>query len=139
MVSGCAASHGTAASGPPACESIDTFAEQLVDVGTTYDDELSYSPAELAEWVDVVVRGELTGEVQDQPASSDADDVDYEIRVDQVLAGESPDESDTVVISVPYNPHHADARAYPSAVTPGCRSWCSPMPRHMHRAGSRRR
>ena len=39
------------------------LAEQLVDIGTIHDDELSHSPAELAEWVDVTVRGGLTDEV----------------------------------------------------------------------------
>lgn len=120
-MSGCAASNGSAASGPPSCASIESFAEQLVDVGITYDYEPSSSPAELAEWVDVVIRGELTGEVEDQPASSETGDpyVGYEIAVDEVLAGEVADEPDTVVVSVPYNPSHADARAYANAATSG--------------------
>jgi hypothetical protein len=78
IVSGCAATDGAAtsggatASGPPSCASIETFAAQLVDTGIAYDYEPSSSPAELAEWVDVVVVGELTGVVQDQAATSEA-------------------------------------------------------------------
>ncbi len=120
MVSGCATAGDAAASGPPSCASIESFAAQLVDTGITYDYEPSSSPAELAEWVDVVVLGELTGEVQDQPASSDAGDpyVGYEIAVDEILAGDVAGQR-TVVVSVPYNPYHADARAYAGAVTSG--------------------
>lgn len=120
-MSGCAASDGAAASGPPSCASIQSFAEQLVDIGITYDYEPSHSPAELAERVDVVVRGELTGEVKAQPAPSEANDayVGYEITVDEVLAGEAPDGSGTVVVSLLYNPHHADARDYANAAAPG--------------------
>jgi hypothetical protein len=121
IAAGCAAPSGVAAPGPPSCPSIETFAAQLVDVGITYDYEPSRSPAELAERVDVVVRGELTGEVIDQPRASDADDpyVGYEIMVDEVLAGEIADGSDTVVVSVPYNPFHTDARAFDNAARPG--------------------
>jgi hypothetical protein len=121
MVSGCATAGGATASGPPSCAVIESFAEQLVDTGITYDYEPSSSPVELAEWVDVVVLGKLTGEVQDQPASSDAVDpyVGYEIAVDEILAGDVAGEARTVVVSVPYNPYHADARAYADAVTSG--------------------
>jgi hypothetical protein len=121
ILTGCAASGGAAAPGPPSCPSIESFAAQLVDVGITYDYEPSSSPAELAERVDVVIRGELTGDVIDQPRASDADDayIGYEITVDEVLAGEVADGSDTVVVSVPYNPFHTDARAFANAARPG--------------------
>jgi hypothetical protein len=93
---------------------------QLADVGIVYDDEPSSSPSELAEWADVVIRGELTGDVIDQPRGSEADDayVGHEITVDEVLAGEVADGSDTVVVSVPYNPFHAEGRAFANAARP---------------------
>jgi hypothetical protein len=121
MSSGCAVTDGAAVSGTPSCAEIESFAEQLVDVGITYDYEPSNGPAELAEWVDVVIRGELTGENENQPAASGADDayIGYEIAVDEVLAGEVAGATGTVVVSVPYNPSHADARAYANAATPG--------------------
>jgi hypothetical protein len=142
IAAGCAAPSGVAAPGPPSCSSIEAFAAQLVDVGITYDYEPSRSPAELAERVDVVMRGQLTGDVIDQPRASDADDpyVGYEIMVDEVLAGEVADGSDTVVVSVPYNPLHTRMRGR-SPTQPGrvCPSWCS-SPSHLtYRAGSRRR
>jgi hypothetical protein len=121
MLWGCAASDGATTSDPPACESIETLARQLVDVGITYDYEPSNSPAELAERVDVVIRGELTGEVVDQSASSDAGNpyVGYEISVDEVLAGELPDGSGSVIVSVAYNSSLLDADPFAEAATPG--------------------
>jgi hypothetical protein len=121
IAAGCAAPSGVAAPGAPSCSSIEAFAAQLVDVGITYDYEPSRSPAELAERVDMVVRGELTGDVIDQPRASDADDayVGYEITVAEVLAGEVADGSGTVVVSVPYNPFHTDVRAFANAARPG--------------------
>jgi hypothetical protein len=121
MLSGCAAADGTTASGPTACATIESFAEQLVDVGIAYDYEPSSGPGELAGWVDVVVRGELTGMVEEQSASSDAEDayVGYEIRVDEVLAGEAPDGSGAVVVWVAYNSYLGDAGPFAEAATPG--------------------
>jgi hypothetical protein len=121
IAAGCAAPSGAAAPGRPSCPSIETFAAQLIDVGITYDYEPSRSPAELAERVDMVVRGELTGDVIDQPRASDADDahVGYEIVVGEILAGEVADGSGTVVVSVPYNSFHTDARAFANAARPG--------------------
>jgi hypothetical protein len=118
---GCAVTDGAAVSGTPSCAEIESFAEQLVDVGITYDHEPSNGPAELAESVDVVVRGELTGEVEDQPAASGADDayIGYEVTVEEVLAGEAAVATGTVLVSVSYNPSHADARAHANAATPG--------------------
>jgi hypothetical protein len=122
MVTGCAASGGvTAEEGTSSCASIESFAEQLVDVGFAYDYEPSSSPAELAQWVDVVIRGELTGEVEDLPASPDTGDlhVGYEIEVHEVLAGEVAEESGTVVVSMAYSPSHGEVSSYGDAAAPG--------------------
>jgi hypothetical protein len=118
---GCASPDEVVASGPPVCEDIEAFAAQLVDVGITYDYEPTVGPAELAGLVDLVVQGELTGEVVHKRAASSADDphVGYEVALGEVLVGEVADGSDSVVVSVPYNPHHADAGAYAAAAAPG--------------------
>lgn len=120
LAAGCAGADeaGGTTSGPsPDCSAIEAFAERLVDTGITYDYEPSSSPAELAEWVDAVLLGTLTGEVSTTAAGPDGY-VGYEVAVTEVLAGAVPD-GDTVTVSMPYNPSHLGADAYADAVVAG--------------------
>jgi hypothetical protein len=112
-------------SAPPSCE--ESFAQQLVDVEINVNYRPPNSPRELAAAVDVVFRGELTGEVRDQatppalsPAANPAEFIPpaytaYEVRVDEILSGSSPNNSSTVEVAVPYNPGLRDGRDFAEA------------------------
>lgn len=120
IAAGCGTSTTAAPDDPATCEDIRSFAEQVVDVGITYDYEPTSSPAELAERADAVVLGVLTGNsrlVETGDASSNPF-VGYELQVRDVVSG-GPLSTDTVDVLVEFNPAHADISDYESATVPG--------------------
>jgi hypothetical protein len=107
---------------PPACEAIEAFVARMTDIGIAYDYEPSTSPADLAEQVDVVVTGTLTGGVGGlPPGASPVGDayVAYEVAVDEVLRGDPDVVGDTLWAAIAYAPGAADVDAFRAAVEPG--------------------
>lgn len=106
----------------PSCEAIGTFAARMTDIGIAYDYEPSTSPADLADQVDVVVAGALTGGVGDlPPGASPVGDayVAYEVAVDEVLRGDPSAVGDTLWAAVAYAPVDATPEGFAAGVSPG--------------------
>jgi hypothetical protein len=112
----------------PGCAAVEAFAEQLVDVGITYDYSATQSPADLLSQVDFVLRGTLTGGFSSAMAddSTGSDHVAYEVAVDEWLFVR-PDRDrlpGRQLVSVPFNeaindPGNHDPAAYADAIAVG--------------------
>jgi hypothetical protein len=103
-----------AADARPDCAEVEAFATQLVDVATDYDYEPSSGPRELAERVDVVLRGRLTGN-----SSVQGEYLGYELGDIEVIAGVAPEVDTTATVSVAFNPSYRPAGSHQDAIVPG--------------------
>lgn len=104
----------------PTCAQVERFAEQLVDVGITYDYEPSESPEALFADADVVLLGTLTGGFQSQqdPARSRGG-AGYEVEVDAVYKSwPNVRLANRLLVWVDHNPSY-EAAAYEEAVAAG--------------------
>jgi hypothetical protein len=113
-------SNSPAGTSVPTCEQITQFATQLVDIGITVDFDPTEGPAHLADRVDVVLHGVLTGSVTSRPSGWSEDDgyLDYEFTVTEILRGQLPEGRIVAVASVPYYVHHAPVADYADAAVP---------------------
>jgi hypothetical protein len=111
----CSTSSTSATDQSPDCREVEAFATQLVDVAIDFDYEPSTGPAELAGRVDVVLRGQLTGN-----STVQGEYLGYELGDVQILTGDPPSEAgETAMVTVMFNPAYRPARSHQDAIVAG--------------------